>query len=98
MHLLVDADGMPLSACSAPENKDERKQVGPLLEMIAGKTGKPGRPPQKPQKIAADKGYDSDQMRDFLKSKGIRPQIPRKKNAGKRQGRPIIMKAPRFQV
>ncbi|MGX9726658.1 MAG: hypothetical protein ACTFAK_04860 [Candidatus Electronema sp. VV] len=50
---------MPLSACSAPANKYERKQVGPLLEMIAVKTGKPGRPPQKPQRIAADKGYDS---------------------------------------
>ncbi|MGX9727598.1 MAG: hypothetical protein ACTFAK_09855 [Candidatus Electronema sp. VV] len=25
IHLLVDADGMPLSACSAPANKDERK-------------------------------------------------------------------------
>ena len=98
IHLLVDADGMPLSACSAPANKDERKQVGPLLEMIAVKTGKPGRPPQKPQRIAADKGYDSDPLRDFLKSKGIRPQIPRKKNASKRRGRPVSMKSPRFQV
>ncbi|MGX9728274.1 MAG: transposase [Candidatus Electronema sp. VV] len=98
IHLLVDADGMPLSACSAPANKDERKQVGPLLEMIAVKTGKPGRPPQKPQRIAADKRYDSDQLRDFLKSKGIRQQIPRKKNASKRQGRPISMKDPIFQI
>jgi transposase len=98
IHLLVDADGMPLSACSAPANKDERKQVGPLLEMIAVKIGKPGRPPQKPQRIAADKGYHSDPLRDFLKSKGIRPQIPRKKNASKRRGRPISMKASRFQV
>ncbi|MGR0481565.1 MAG: transposase [Candidatus Electronema sp. V4] len=96
IHLLADADGMPLSACSAPANKDERKQVGPLLDMIAVKTGKLGRPPQKPQIIAADKGYDSDQLRDFLKRKGIRPQIPRKKNASKRQGRPIGIKAPRF--
>ncbi|MGR0481464.1 MAG: transposase [Candidatus Electronema sp. V4] len=83
IHLIADADGMPLSACSAPANKDERKQVGPLLDMIAVKTGKLGRPPQKPQRIAADKGYDSDQLKDFLKRKGIRPQIPRKKNAGK---------------
>ncbi|MGX9725919.1 MAG: transposase [Candidatus Electronema sp. VV] len=82
----------------APANKDERKQVGPLLEMIAVKTENPGRPPQKPQRIAADKGYDSDQMSDFLKSKGIRPQIPRKKNAGKRQRRIISIKAPKFQV
>ena len=42
IHLLVDADGMPLSACSAPANEDESKHVGPLLEMVAVKTGKPG--------------------------------------------------------
>ena len=98
IHLLVDADGMPLSACSAPANEDERKQVGPLLEMIEVKTGKPGRLTRKLRRIAADKGYDSDQLRDFLKSRGIQPQIPRKKNAGKRRGRPVSMKAPRFQV
>ena len=78
MHLFIDADGMPLSACSAPAKKDERKQVGPLLEMIEVKTGKPGRPPQKPQRIAADKGYDSDLLRYFLK----KTQIPRKKKTG----------------
>jgi transposase len=89
---------MPLAACSAPANEDERKQVGPLLEMIAVKTRKPGRSPQKLRSIAADKGYDSDPLRNFLKSKGIRPQIPRKNNASKRRGRPVSMKAPRFQV
>lgn len=97
-HLSADAEGMPLPACSAPADEDERKQAGPLLEMIAVQTGKPGRPPQKLRRTAADKGYDSDPLRDFLKSKGIRPQIPRKKNASKRRGRPVSMKAPRFQV
>ena len=66
IHLLVDADGMPLSACSGPENGDERKQVGPLLEIVAVKTGNPGRPPKKWRRIAADKGYDSDGLRKFL--------------------------------
>ena len=98
IHLLVDAEGMPLSACSAQANEDERKHVGPLLEMIEVKTGKPGRPPKKLRRIAADKGYDSDALRDFLKSRGIQPQIPRKKNAGRRRGRPVSMNAPRFQV
>ncbi len=60
-------------------NEDERKQVGPLLEMVAVKTGKPGRPPKKLRRIAADKGYDSDALRDFLKSRDIQPQILRKK-------------------
>ncbi len=70
---------MPLSAYSAPANEDERKHVGPLLEMVAVKTGKPGRRPKKLRRIAADKGCDSDALRDFLKSRGIQPQISRKK-------------------
>ena len=64
---------MQLAAYSATANEDERKQVGPLLEMVAVKTGKPGRPPKKLRRIAADKGYDSDALRDFLKSGGIQP-------------------------
>jgi transposase len=98
IHLLVDAEGMPLAAYSAPANEDERKHVATLLEMIAVKTGKPGRPPRKLRRIAADKGYDSEPLREFLNSKGIRPQIPRKKNAARKQGRPVSIKAPRFQV
>ncbi|MGX9726296.1 MAG: hypothetical protein ACTFAK_02920 [Candidatus Electronema sp. VV] len=54
--------------------------------MIAVKTGKTGRPPQKPQRIAADKGYDSDQLRDFLKSKGIRKFQEKRMQAKDRDG------------
>ncbi len=46
IHLLVDADRMPMAACSAQANEDERKYVGPLLDMIAVKTGKPVQPPK----------------------------------------------------
>lgn len=86
IHLLVDAHGMPLSACSAPANEDERKQVGLLLEMVAVKTGKLGRPPKKLRRIAADKGYDPDALRKFLKEKGIQPQLPRKKERRRKTG------------
>ena len=79
IHLLVDAEGMPLSACSAPANEDERKHVGKLLETVSVKTGKAGRPRKNVRRLAADKGYDADALRNFLKKKGIQPQIPRKK-------------------
>lgn len=98
IHLLVDCEGMPLSAVTTAANEDERKQVGPLLEKIEVKTGRPGRPPKKPKRIAGDKGYDSQELRELLKRKGIRPQIPRKRNAKKKRGRPVGMNAPRFQV
>ena len=42
IHLLVDADGMPLSACSAPANEDERKHAGTLIETVAVKKNRKG--------------------------------------------------------
>jgi len=94
-HLIVDAGGMPLSVFVPPANGDERKQVEPLPEQIHVKTGKPGRPPKK---IAADKGYDAEEVRNYLRSKGILPRIPKRKNAGKRRGRPVKTDISRFQV
>ncbi len=67
IHLPADADGMPPAAYSAPADEDERKHVV--------------MPPEKLRRTAADKGYDSGPLREFLKSRGIRPQIPGKKNA-----------------
>lgn len=87
IHLLVDSGGMPLSAVTTAADEDERKQVGLLLEKIEVKTGRPGRPPKKPKKIAGDKGYDSQELRELLKRKGIRAQIPRKRNAKKKAGK-----------
>jgi transposase len=98
IHLLVDAEGMPVSAVLTPANGDERKQVEQLVETVEVKTGKPGRPPKKIKRIAGDKGYDSQKLREFLLSKGITPQIPRKRNARPRRGRPVLMSAPRFQI
>ncbi len=87
IHLLVDAEGMPVSAAVTPADGDERKQAEHLVETVVVKTRKPGRPPKKIKRIAGDKGYDSQKLRAFLLSKGIAPQIPRKKNA-----------APRFHI
>ena len=83
IHLLVDAQGMPLSAFSAPADEDERRHVEELLEAVEVKTGKARRPRKKVRRLAADKGYDSDALRNSLKEKGIQPQIPRKSNAKK---------------
>ena len=83
IHLLVDAEGMPLSAVTTAADRDERTQVETLLEGIKVRTGSPGRPPKKPKRVAGDKGYDSEELRETLRGRGIRPQIPRKRNAKK---------------
>ena len=37
-----------------------------------------GRPRTRPKKLAADKGYSVQRIRDWLRARGIRPIIPHK--------------------
>ena len=98
IHLIVNAEGMPLSALSTPADADERKQVKPLLDGIKIKTGRADRPAKKMRRLAADKGYDSKELRKHLRAKGIHPQIPKRRNAKARRGKPVMMTAPIFQA
>ncbi|MGR0482811.1 MAG: transposase [Candidatus Electronema sp. V4] len=98
IHLIADSEVMPLSVCSTPVDADERKQVKPLLDGIEIETGRVGRSAKKMRRLAADKGYDSEELRKNLSGKGIHPQIQRKKNASARRGKPVMMTSPRFKV
>jgi transposase len=98
IHLITDANGMPISACTTPANGNERQQVLPLIDRIKVKTAKVGRPKKRFKVIAADRGYDAKWLRQSLRQRGIRGQIPKRKWRGrKRLGRPIQISVPRFQ-
>jgi len=99
IHTLTDANGMPLSNRTTPANGDERAQVIPLLDAVTPKTGKPGRPHKRLGTITADKGYDSKELRENIRRRGIRPQVPKRVwKSKKNRGRPILIKVPRFQM
>ena len=90
---------MPLSTRITPANGDERAQVIPLLDTLHVRTGTQGRPRQRFPVLAADKGYDAQDLRQRLRKRGIRPQIPKRvwKNR-KPRGRPMKKDVPRFQA
>ena len=67
----------PRANCTTPANGSERQQVLPLLNRIKVKTHYPGRPRKRVKVLAADKGYDSKDLRAALRQRGIRPQLPR---------------------
>ena len=99
IHSLTDAAGMPLSTRTTPANGDERAQVLPLLDGLHIRTGKRGRPRKRPKIRAADKGYDAKDLRHRLRTRGIRPQIPKRVwKTQKSRGRPIKEDVPRYQV
>jgi IS5 family transposase len=99
IHSLTDGAGMPLSTRTTPANGDERAQVLPLLDTLHLRTGKPGRPRKRLKVLAADKGYDAKDLRRRLRTRGIRPQIPKRVwKSRKPRGRPIKKDVPRYQA
>jgi len=68
---------MPLSANATPASGSERNEVPKLFERIRVYHGY-GRPKRCPREIHADKGYDSKALRIFLKTKGVKPVIPKR--------------------
>jgi IS5 family transposase len=99
IHCLTAGDGMPLAHRTTPANGDERAQVVPLLDAVKVRTGTRGRPRKRLKVLATDKGYDAKALRQRLRRRGIRAQIPKRvwktKNT---RGRPVKQTVPRFQA
>lgn len=98
-HLMVEGNGMPLSALSTGANGNERDQVSKLFDRVRIYHGY-GRPKRCPNEIHADKGYDAKILRIFLRTKGVRPVIPRRTWKGKKKtpGRKVPPSESRWKV
>lgn len=100
LHSIVEGEGRPLAVITTSAKGDERSQVSPLLELIRLKTNRCGRSRSRPKSLQADKGYDSRELRNDLRRRGIRPLIPRRKWVDRRQprGRPPSSGTDRWKV
>ena len=89
IHLLSDGNGLPLDACLTPGQTHESTQVETVREQVAIPRAS-GRIRRRPRRLAADRAYDAQRIRHWLRLRGIRPVIPPKRRTGKRErGRPI---------
>lgn len=66
--------------------RHEQAALAPLLERGAVKRAGRGRPRLRPDQVVGDKGYSSRKVRRYLRRRGIRAAIPRKRNE-RRSGR-----------
>ena len=100
VHALVDGNGMPLSMTSTPASGSERNQIEVLLDAVDVRTGRVGRPKKRPDALQADKGYDSRELRNRVRSRGIAPMIPRRTWPNRKQpvGRPPSKPVDRWKV
>ena len=90
--LITDANGLPVGAELASANRHEVKLAVPTLQTVWVPRRRGGRPRQRPEELVADKAYDSNRFRQWLRSKGIKPTIPpyeRRARKRSRRGRPV---------
>jgi transposase len=78
IHLLVDHQGLPLSVGISGANMHDSLGLKPLVRGITPIRSRRGPRRRRPAKLHADKGYDYDHLRRWLRQWGIRHRIARK--------------------
>ena len=78
--VVVDGQGVPIGADLDSVWPSEIRRLEPSLEKIAVPRKGGGRPRKNPVGIMADKGYDSDPLRERLLKRGIELICPYRKN------------------
>jgi putative transposase len=85
LHLLVDQRGMPLAVHITGANDHDKWSAAELVVSIVVK-----RPKQKKQHLCADKGYDYDDVHEFVEQERYIAHIKHRR----RRGEPVVEECP----
>jgi transposase len=77
-HILTDAQGVPLQVTATGSNVADVTEAPNVIDAVQPVAGKVGHPRQRPQEMYADRAYDSDRLRRYLRKLGIIPHIARR--------------------
>ena len=78
LHVLTDAAGLPLAVAVSAANTHDSLALIPLVQAIPAIRSKRGLRRQRPGKLHADKGYDYEHLRTWLRRRRITPRITRR--------------------
>ena len=78
-HILVDGNGTPLAVDVTAGQVHDSTRLEPVLTKVKVHQ-KRGRPKSRPKRLAGDKAYSSNGIREFLENRGIDAVIPHKDN------------------
>jgi transposase len=76
--VLTDRTGLPLAVAVSAANTHDSLALIPLVQAVPAIRARGGRRRRRPDKLHADKGYDYDHLRAWLRSRGITPRIARR--------------------
>ncbi len=77
-HILVDANGIPLSETLTGANRHDVTQLLPLVDGVPNVKGKLGAPKKRPAALYADRAYDSEPHRKELRDRNIEPHLAKR--------------------
>jgi IS5 family transposase len=78
LHLVCDGSGLPLTAAVTAANVADVTMLPAVVDDIPVVRTPAGRRRRRPGKVHADKGYDSQPNRAWLRRRGIRSRIARR--------------------
>ncbi|MEU1601154.1 IS5 family transposase [Streptomyces sp. NPDC005708] len=78
IHLITERTGLPLSVAISGANLHDSQALIPLVKGIPPIRSRRGRRRRRPGRLHADKGYDYDHLRRWLRKRGITHRIARK--------------------
>lgn len=78
IHLITERTGLPISIGISGANLHDSQALEPLVRGIPLIRSRRGPRRRRPAKLHADKGYDYDHLRRWLRSRGIRHRIARR--------------------
>jgi transposase len=76
--VLIDRNGLPLAVAVSAANTHDSLALIPLVQAIPAIRSRRGPRRRRPDKLHADKGYDYDHLRIWLRSRRITPRIARR--------------------
>lgn len=79
IHIRCEKHGQLITFLLTPGQESDINLAEPLMEQGAVRR-KVGHPQLRPRRLVADKGYTSSKFRRYLRRRGIRYTIPRRKN------------------
>ena len=84
LHLRAEGGGKLLTFVLTPGQRHEATAFERLMEQGTVKRPGRGRPRRRPRRVVGDKGYSSRQIRRYLRRRGIRATIPRRRDERRR--------------
>jgi transposase len=78
IHLITERTGLPLSVGISGANLHDSQALEPLVRGIPPIRSRRGPRRRRPAKLHADKGYDYDNLRRWLRGRGVTHRIARR--------------------